>query len=260
MITRIMKWDFIAAPFLVVSSLVVPVRCASAQTESSVPTLETITARMAQARAENQARFRPYIVTRDYKLFGKDRQEAKSQVTADITFVPPDLKRYAIQHANGSGLGEKIVRSMLEGEVAVAKDSSSTNISQDNYDFRFVREEDVDGQRSYVLELLPRRKDKNLLRGDVWVDANTYLLHRAEGGVAKNPSWWLRSVRIVLLYGDVGGMWLQTASEATANVRILGQATVVSHDVNYEIREVVAAGSLAETDASVEHGTAKGKH
>jgi hypothetical protein len=122
---------------------------------------------MAQARAINQARFRPYMVTREYKLFGRDRQEPKSQVTADITFAPPNLKRYAVQHANGSALGEQVVRRILEAEVAVAKDSSSTDISEDNYDFRFVREEDVEGHRCYVLEMLPRRKDKNLLRGNV---------------------------------------------------------------------------------------------
>jgi hypothetical protein len=97
--------------------LIALVAGASAQTESTVPTVETIIARMAQARAENQARFRPYVVTRDYKLFGKERQNSKSQVIVDVTFVPPDLKKYAIQETNGTGLGEKIVRRMLASET-----------------------------------------------------------------------------------------------------------------------------------------------
>jgi outer membrane lipoprotein-sorting protein len=223
--------------------LVVVVSCASAQTESTVPTVETIIARMAQARADNRARFRSYIVTRDYKLFGKEREKTESQVTADVIFDPPDFKKYTIQQTSGAGLGEKIVRRMLESEVEVTKDYSSTDISPDNYDFRFIREEDVSGQRSYVLELLPRRKDKNLLRGNIWVDANTYLLRRTEGEPAKRTSWWLRDVRIALLYGYVSGMWLQTASESTAKVRILGQYTMVSRDVKYKISELVADGS-----------------
>ena len=223
--------------------LVAVVSSASAQTESTVPAVETIVTRMAQARAENRHRFRPYIVTRDYKLFGKERQKTKSQVIADVAFTPPDSKKYAIQQTSGVGLGEKIVRRMLESEVEVAKDFGSTDISPDNYDFRFIREEDISGQRSYVLELRPRRKDKNLIRGNIWVDARTYLLHRTEGEPAKRPSWWLRDVRMVFLYGDVGGMWLQTASEATATVRILGQYTMVSRDVKYSISELVAAGS-----------------
>lgn len=231
---------------------------ASAQTGSTIPNVETIIARMAQAQAENRARLRPYSVTRDYKLFGKERHETKSQVIADVSFVPPDFKKYAIQHASGTGLGEKIVRRMLESEAEVAKDYSSTDISPDNYDFHFIGEEDVSGQRCYVLELLPRRKDKYLLRGNIWVDASTHLLRRTEGEPAKTLSWWVRDVHIALLYGDVGGMWLQTASEATANVRILGQYTMVASDKKYKISELVA-GAPAQTSPSVEDRAAKGK-
>ena len=165
----------------------------------------------------------------------------KAEVIADITFVPPDRKHYAIQQANGLGLGEKIVRQMLEHETDIVKDYGSTDLSPANYDFHFVREDELGGQRCYVLEMLPRRKDKTLLHGQVWVDTNTYLLHRTEGEPAKTPSWWLRDSRIVLDYGNVSGMWLQTASESTANVRFVGPHTMVSRDVEYKIPELAAS-------------------
>jgi hypothetical protein len=92
-----------------------------------------------------------------------------------------------------------------------------------------------------LLELLPRRKDKNLLRGRIWVDTTTYLPHRTEGEPAKALSWWLRDVRIALVYGDVGGMWLQTTSESTASVRLFGQHTMLSRDLEYKISELAAA-------------------
>jgi len=228
--------------------LVAAMASASAQTGSSVPTAETIIASMAQARAENRARLRPYVVTREYKLYGKERQATKSEVVADVTFVPPDSKEYTIQQINGSGLGKMIIGRMLAKEAEVTKDSGATDISPDNYDLRFIREEEVSGQRCYVLQLLPRRKDKNLLRGNIWVDANTYLLRRTEGQPAKAPSWWVGDVRIALRYGEVGGMWLQTASEATARVRILGPCTMVSRDVKYKITEFVADASSAQTN------------
>jgi hypothetical protein len=113
-------------------------------------------------------------------------------------------------------------------------------MSPANYDFRFVREEDLNGQHSYVLEMLPWRKDKILLRGQIWVDSTTYLLHRTEGEPGNPPSWWLRDSRIVLVYGDVGGMWLQTGSESTANVRFLGQHIMLSRDLEYKIGEPAA--------------------
>jgi hypothetical protein len=210
------------------------VACASAQTESPVST-ENIIAHMAQAGEHNHVHFRPYVVTVDYKLFAKEAVVPSSQIIAELTFDPPYLKSYTIRNANGTHIGETIVRRMLEGQMAFAKVSGSTDISQNNYDFRFIREEDVNGHHCYVLELLPRRKAKNLLRGNIWVDAKTYLLHRVEGEPVKSSSWWLRDVRIVLLFGYVGEMWMQTSSESTADVRIAGQFKMISRDVSYKI-------------------------
>jgi outer membrane lipoprotein-sorting protein len=213
--------------------------CASAQTANLTPTIEAIIAGMAQARAENQARFRSYVVTRDYKLFGKEKAQTKVHLIADISFIPPDTKKYSIQEAAGTGFGETIVRRMLISEVEIAKDYTSTDFSADNYDFRFIREGNVGGQRCYVLELLPKRKNKNLLRGKILVDAGTFLPRRIEGEPVKTPSWWLRSLHIELDYSDVGGMWLQTALEATATVRILGPHTMVARDVKYQLSDLV---------------------
>ena len=218
------------------SFLIVLVMCdASAQTGDALPNVETIIARMAEARAGNQACFRPYVVTRDYRLFGKDRARTKARVLADITFTPPDAKKYAIQQATGSGLGKRIVRRTLAGEVDIAKDYALTDFSAENYDFRFMRTRDIGGRRLYELELLPRREDQHLLRGHIWIDSATYLPRRIQGEPAKSPSWWLSKVKITLLYGDVSGMWLQTHVKATANVRILGPYTLISKDVEYRI-------------------------
>jgi hypothetical protein len=238
------------AGWLLFLYLVAGIACASAQTESSVPTAETIIAHMAQARAENRARLRPYIVTRNYKLFGKDESKAKSEVIADVAFVPPDSKKYTIEETNGSGLGQILVRRMLASEAEVTKDHVSTDISADNYNFRFIREADVSGQRCYVMELLPKRKERHLLHGDIWIDANTYLLRRFEGELAKPPSWWVRDVSLTFVYGAVGGMWLQTGTEAAADVRILGRTTMVSHDVKYKITELVATAASVQGNSS----------
>jgi len=227
--------------------LVAVLTSSAAQIESTTPTVETIIARMAQARAENRARLRPYIVTRNYKLYGREGSNSKSEVIAAVAFVPPNSKKYTIQETKGSGLGQMIVRRMLASEAEVTKEYSSTDLSPGNYDFRSIREADLGGQRCYVLELLPKRKDKHLLRGDIWIDARTFLLRRFEGELARPPSWWLREVSLTFVYGSVSGMWLQTASQASANVRILGRSKMVSHDVKYEIDELVAAGSSGQT-------------
>ena len=213
---------------------------ANAQSGHVVPTVEVILTRMAQARAENRTQLRPYSVTRNYRLFDTEKLATRAEVIADLTFVPPDRKRYAILKANGMGLGEKIVRQMLEHETDIVKDYGATDLTAANYNFRFVREEELSGHHAYVLEMVPLRKDKTLLRGHIWVDSANYRLLRTEGVPGKAPSWWLRDSHIVLVYGEVGGMWLQTSSESTANVRFVGPHTMVAHDVDYKFNELAA--------------------
>ncbi|MEO8052693.1 MAG: outer membrane lipoprotein-sorting protein [Acidobacteriota bacterium] len=217
----------------------------AAHVESPVPSAETIIAHMMQARSENRARLRPYSVTRDYQLFGKERQKARSEVIARVSFDPPGIKQFVIQQATGLGLGERIVRQMLEHETEIGRNYESTDLSPTNYDFRYLREEELAGQRCYVLEMIPRRKDKILLRGQIWVDATTYLLRRTEGEPARSPSWWLKETRVALVYGDVGGMWLQTSSESSADVRFLGHHTMLSRDVDYTLSTLAASTSVA---------------
>jgi len=213
---------------------------ANAQSGHVVPTVEVILSRMAQARAENRTQLRPYSVTRNYRLFDTEKLATRAEVIADLTFVPPDRKHYAIRQANGMGLGEKIVRQMLEHETDIVKDYGATDLTAANYNFRFVREEELTGHHAYVLEMVPLRKDKTLLRGLIWVDSANFRLLRTEGEPGKAPSWWLRDSRIVLVYGEVGGMWLQTSSESTANVRFVGKHTMVAHDVDYKFSELAA--------------------
>ena len=215
-----------------------------AQTGSSTHLEETIIAGMAQARVAGRSRLRPYIVTRSYKLFGKDAINSRSEVIANIAFVPPDSKNYSIQETNGSGMGQVLVRRMLVGEAAVEKKHLATDLSAENYNFRFIREEDVVGHRCYVLELVPRRNEQYLLHGNIWVDAVTYQPLRFEGEFAKSPSWWVKNVHLTFVYSDVGGMWLQTSTEAAAEVRILGLSTMVSHDLKYKITGLAAEASL----------------
>ena len=69
--------------WMVVLSLIAIVPRASAETGNTIPTVEAIIARMAQARDENESRLRPYIVRRGYTLFGQERQQSKSEVMAD---------------------------------------------------------------------------------------------------------------------------------------------------------------------------------
>src|SRR5712691_7651519 len=117
-----------------------------AQSAGSAPDTESIVARMSVARAESRTLLRPYSVLLNYKLFDKEKRQTKSEVIADIIYVPPDIQHYTIHKANGLGLGEVIVRKILDSESEVLTHQSASDISAANYGFRFIRQEILEGR------------------------------------------------------------------------------------------------------------------
>jgi hypothetical protein len=217
--------------------------------QAATPDLDTIVSHMEQAQAESHAHMSPYSVTREYKFFGDDQQHAKSQVLAKVDFAPPNKKDYTIEKSSGSGQGEKITRKVLDHEKQMTKGAESGALSRENYDFEYLRCEPFNGRRAYVLQLLPKRNEKNLIKGLAWVDAETFHPLKVEGEPMKNPSWWVKSVTYTFTFGQVADMWLQTGMQADANVRLLGRHTMVARDVNYQLPVQMASLSAPKTAA-----------
>ncbi len=194
---------------------------------------------MVKAQEENKTRVRPFTVKRGYLLLDKQDQE-KAQVVASITVLPPDSKQYQIESSSG-GIGEKVLRDILSKETEQPKDAQRKELSNENYDFQLLGEEMLNGRRCYLLRLNPRREERDLLRGKIWVDAENYNILRIEGSPAKNPSWWIRDLHILMDFADVNGMWLRTFTHAVANVRFKGRFVMVSRDLEYRFGEQTAS-------------------
>jgi len=194
-------------------------------------------------RAQAAARPVSYQVIRQYRLFGANDSKANSEVTAEVNVRPPARGDYRIQQSSGSGRGLQVVRRVLDQEAERASHNDKTRIalSRDNYDFSYVGEAILDGQPCYVLELKPKRKEKDLIAGQVWVDQRFFLTRQIEGELAKSPSWWLKKVHVKLTFADRGGTWLQTDMAAVADVRIVGPHTLTSHILDYRTADQVAS-------------------
>lgn len=207
------------------------VTLAGAQANSASPNVNIIVERMRAAQQEHKARIHPFTVKRGYLLMDKQDQE-KAQVVANITVLPPDSKQYQIESGSG-GMGEKILRDIVSKDTEPAKDAHKRELSPENYDFQLLGEDTLNGRRCYVLAMNPRRNDKDLLRGKLWVDAESYNIHRAEGSVVKNPSWWIHDLYILMSFAEVDGMWMRTFTHAVANVRFKGRYVMESRDLEY---------------------------
>jgi hypothetical protein len=213
---------------------------AAAQASAPSPDVSTIVQRMMAAQQDNRARLHPFTVKRGYFLLDK-KDEPKSEVVAHITVLPPDNKQYWIESSSGGGMGERVLRDVLNRETEPTKDAQKKELSPENYDFQLLGQESLEGRQCFVLAMNPRREDKDLIRGKLWVDAESYNVRRIEGSPAKSPSWWLHDIHILISFAEVDGMWLRTFTHAVANVRFKGKYVLEARDLEYRAVSQTAA-------------------
>jgi outer membrane lipoprotein-sorting protein len=220
-----------------------------AASQTRVPDLNAIVASMEAASQQNPAKARAYTVTRSYKLFHGEERQPGSETTAEVTFAPPSTKKYEIKQSSGISRGQQMVRDILDLESVPAQ--STSDISHNNYDFVFLQQEKLGDIPTYLLRMIPKRKEKDLLNGLVWVDTRTLRIQRIEGTPTKKPSWWIRSLYITLQYTALHGLRLPTYMRAGATVRVAGSYLLTGEDVALQLSfSATTTGSESQRDSS----------
>ena len=233
---RVVAWIAQNRHYLVLLSLVatawaIPCSLHAQEDKVAPPNLNLILDSLERSEEQNLALSRSYEVTREYKVFQADDPKPISDVTTQISFTPPDIKTFTITDAQGNPRGKKIVSAILEQEVISAKEGHQRDISRSNYDFVFLREQDFGVVPEYVLHIIPKRKEKGLLLGDIWVDATTYRIRQIIGIPLKTPSFWIKDLHITVQFAAVNGMWIAVSVDAIAAVRFLGIYTLAGHNL-----------------------------
>jgi hypothetical protein len=198
---------------------------------ASAPNLDLILDNLERTEEQNAALSRPYEVAREYILFRGNDRKPSSEVTAQISFTPPNIKTFNITEEHGNPRAKKIVRDVLEQEIASTKAGHKGDVCRSNYDFVFLREENFGAVPEYVLHIIPKRQEKGLLLGDIWVDAKTYHIRQIVGIPLKSPSFWIKDLHITLQFAAENGMWISTSVDAIATVRLLGIYTLSGRDL-----------------------------
>ena len=72
----------------------------------------------------------------------------------------------------------------------------------------------------------PRRKERALIAGHMFIKPDDGELVRVEGRLAKNPSFWVSRVEMVRSYQRIKGVLVPVLLESTAQLRLLGGSTL----------------------------------
>jgi hypothetical protein len=147
--------------------------------------------------------------------------------------------------------GDKSVKSDVIARYltadAQAADGESIAITPVNYKFKYKGMVEQDGRRVFVFRLTPRKKRVGLFKGELWVDAETYLPVRESGRLAKLPSIFLRRIEFVREYDIREGLAFPRSIESTVETRLVGKAELRVRFQNFTLPEnstlSIAAGS-----------------
>ncbi len=193
-----------------------------------------------------------YTGLRRYRLENK-RFNKRAELTARVVCERSGAKRFEVLEESGSGfVRRQVLRKMIEAEqeTSAGGEREQTRITPANYDFRLVGTDDLGGRMSYVLEIVPKTKNRYLVKGRIWVDAEDFAITRIEGEPAKNPSFWTSKIRVLHLYEKAGRFWLPSLNQSHAEVKIFGRTDVTIEYHDYQVQEEDAREAHLEAGGS----------
>ena len=150
-----------------------------------------------------------------------------------------------LQFFGDNTIKKEVIARFIQNEQEQTDDNSKMAITPENYRFKLKGLENRNGQRVYVFHLTPRKKIPQLFKGEIWLDATTYLPVHEAGTFAKSPSLFLSKVQFVRDYEMLNGFAVPKHVESQAETRFWGPAQVTIHYNNFikstEDEPVVAA-------------------
>lgn len=200
------------------------------------PSAGDVVARMLASDALRQQSLSGYEGARRYVLVN-DHMHKRAEMVVRVTGDPDGTKHFEIVSETGWKAAQKhVLRKMLESEEEASRPEarSKARLSLDNYEFQIVGMEELDARSAYAIDVSPKRKDKYLFRGRIWVDAEDYALVRADGNPAKNPSFWTKSVHFTHTYQKSGTFWFPSTTDSLTDARIFGATALKIEYFDYK--------------------------
>ncbi len=109
-------------------------------------------------------------------------------------------------------------------------------IISSNYVMKLSGEQEWNSRRALLLDITPRRKGPNLLKGRLWVDAVNYNVIRIEGTPVVSPSFFTGSTTLFREYADIGDFAFAQTSVATSGSLLLGKTEMNIEYTGYQIQ------------------------
>jgi hypothetical protein len=211
-------------------------------TAASAPLpLDQVVQGMVTRNIERMQALKTFQGKRIYKLEYKGFPSSKSaEMQVEVRFSAPATKQFVVSSQSGSAmLINRVLKKLLESESEAMNDAvrERNALTPTNYRFALDHVEQTNGRLQYVLQVEPRRDDKFLYRGKIWVDGQDFAVARIEAEPAKNPSFWVKKTEISHQYSKVGDFWLPAQNLSKSSTRFGGHAILTIEYMDYRVNQ-----------------------
>ena len=169
-------------------------------------------------------------------ILNNEKWNKRAELLVAVKGDPDGSKHFEVVSEQGwKSANKRVLRKMLESEAETSRPTMrpKTLLIPENYSFSLLQTEVMEGRPAYVIAVTPKRDDKYLFDGRIWVDAADYAVVRCEGKPAKNPSFWTRNIHFVHEYQKTSEFWFPHTTESVTDARIFGKTDVVIHYFDY---------------------------
>jgi hypothetical protein len=210
-----------------------------ASSSANQPTGEEIFEKLLEHNRLRETLLAEYSAVRTYSA-GNHKGKVYAEETVRLQYRAPGAKSFTTVRANGSSIVRSRVFAPLmasEAEAAAGRSHHDSSITPANYSFQFAGREDTDACHCFVVQAVPKRQDKYLFAGTIWIDEGDFAIVKIAGSPARNPSFWIKHVEFVRTYQKIGQFWLPSRDYTEVEMKMLGDKILTIDHGEYAIND-----------------------
>lgn len=209
----------------------------------------------------------PETIVENYCAATRDQELLAQNASMDVEIEAslPKLKKqgrlHALRHISALGrityerlffegdgtIKNQVIARYLTAEVEAQKSQApSMAVVPANYKFKYRGLSEFEGRAAYVFQVTPKKKRVGLFRGELWIDAATYLRVQETGYLVKSPSIFLKRVAFTRIYEIQNGISVPRQVQSVVQTRVVGKAELTIDFSNFSVdapqRTSLAAG------------------
>jgi len=200
-------------------------------------TEERVFAEMASHNELRGAALLDYTALRTYQVVDP-KGKVHAEESGRMEYHAPDKKTFVVTSEKGSGLIRHLALSPLiasEIEAASGKQHHDSSITPANYSLHLLGEQQVGPYQCFIAQAVPKRLDKYLFEGKIWIDIQDFAIVRIEGHPAKKLSFWIERADFVREYQKIEEFWVPRRDETFVQVRLYGNKILTIDHQDYTV-------------------------